>query len=189
MVQCWCSWWFRWTTTSVQTGLSWNTRNGWDSLKPIALLSLIVFIESPFHTHSRCPPLHSPSPLRSGLSSTPQVRAAGRTSLSISSQNDLFIITQRSEQTFSFCLNASRYTFRLLETVWVLVDGFRRVFSVGDIPQEAIMVHNYHDHPCGMAQLWEQLWLINQSCWSGAEGEHTVNSASLHYHKGSCSLK
>lgn len=21
MVQCWCSWWFRWTTTSVQTGL------------------------------------------------------------------------------------------------------------------------------------------------------------------------
>lgn len=27
------------------------------------------------------------------------------------------------------------------------------ILSGGDIPQEAITVHNYCDHPCGMAQL------------------------------------
>lgn len=165
-------------------GCTWNTREGWDSLKPTALFSLIGHV-----ILSVNPIPHTAGVRRSTrLPRSPvnlaclKVRSSGRTSLLISSQNDLFIITWRSEQTFSFCLNASRYTFPLLETVGVLVDGFRKVLSPGDIPQEAIMVHNYRDHPCGMAQLWEQLWLINQSCWSGAGGEHTVSSTSLHYH-------
>lgn len=50
-----------------------------------------------------------------------------------------------------------------------------RVLSGGTIPQEAITVHNYCDHLCGMAQLLERLRLINQSFGSSAGEKHRVN--------------
>lgn len=46
-MRCWCSWWFN---ICLKEGCTWNTRDGWNSLKPTALFSSIVFIESPFLT-------------------------------------------------------------------------------------------------------------------------------------------
>lgn len=79
-------------------------------------------------SHRRCPPLHSP--FRHGPLSPARLKvcAAWRTSLSITSQNDLFIITWRSEQTFSFYLNASRYTFPWLGAVLGLLMAFEESF-------------------------------------------------------------
>lgn len=49
----------------------------------------------------------------------------------------------------------------------------------GDIPREAIMVHDGCDHPCWVEQLWEQLWLINRSFleWSRRRA-HTQSTES-----------
>lgn len=102
------------------------------------------------------------------------------------------LIDQLGEWPFYYPLKIRRDFFFLLKCFWVCISFavVWRLFrfwgvvfwvpSGGDIPQEAIMVHDYCDHRCGMAQLWEQLWLINQSFWSGTGGGHTINRASLH---------
>lgn len=73
-MQCWCSWWFRWTTTSVQTGVYLrHQRRLTFEANSLVFIDWSCDIERKAHSsHSRCPPLRSPSPLRSGLSSTPQ---------------------------------------------------------------------------------------------------------------------
>lgn len=156
-MQCWCrDGWGRKQHLSKR-GCTWNTSDDRDRLKPTALFPLIGHVILSVKPIPHTVGVRLSTRLRRYGPVSPacfKVHSSGRTSLSISSQNDLFIITWRSEETFSFCLNASRYTFPLLETVGVLVDGYRKVLSPGDLPQEAIMVHNYRDHPCGMAQLW-----------------------------------
>lgn len=145
---------------------TWNTRDCCDSLKPTALFSSMGHVISsvkpiPQTAAVRLPTRH---PLVYGC----ELPSSRRTCLSISSVNDLFIIPWRTELTFSFCFQVC-VAFAVVRRVFRgLVVAFRGVLSGGDIPREAIMVHDDCDHPCWGEQLWKQLWLINRSLleWS-----------------------
>lgn len=54
-------------------------------------------------------------------------------------------------------------------------------FALGNVPQEAITVQQYCDHPCGAAALrWKQFRLINQSVECQEGGKSTMDSIPLH---------
>lgn len=144
-------------------------------------------IERKTHSsHSRCPPLHLPSLLRS-CSSTPQGSLPRADKL----------IDQLSEWPFCYRLEITSDFFFLIRCVQVYVSFAWDSSGFGWWPSKSPFCRwnptggNYGSQllwsSCGMAQLWEQLWLINQSCWRGAGGEHAVISASLHNHIESCS--
>lgn len=138
-------------------------------------------IERKAHSsYCRCPPPH--------LSSLLQFSHAPPQSCLL--QIDA-LIDQLGEWPFYYPLKIRIDFFFLLKYFWAFpllssedFSGFGVLFfwvpSGGDVPQEAIMVHDYCNHRCRMAQLWEQLWLINQSFWSGTGGGHTINRDSLH---------
>lgn len=58
---------------------------------------------------------------------------------------------------------------------------FYWTFALGNVPQEAITVQQYCDHPCGAAaQRWEPFRLINQSVECQEGGKSTMDSIPLH---------
>lgn len=58
---------------------------------------------------------------------------------------------------------------------------FTEQFALGNVPQEAITVQQYCDHPCGAAaQRWEQFRLLNQSVECQEGGKSTMDSILLH---------
>lgn len=177
---------FEWPTTPKRR--TWNTRDGCDSSKPTALFSLIghVILSVKPIPHAACvrPSTRLPfSPAR--------VEAARLQTDTLIDQLwrwPLYCALEIRSDFFFPLKKASRYTFPPLSPSDY--SGFGRLFfylfifeqslSKGDIPQEAIRVHNHCDHPCGIAQHREQLWLINQSVCSGAGGEPTGKTAPLH---------
>lgn len=168
-------------TTSKQRS-AWNTWDVWHcEVNGFVFIDGSCDIERKAHSsYCRCPPPH--------LSSLLQFSHAPPQSCLL--QIDA-LIDHLGEWPFYYPLKIRKYFFFLLKYFWVCISFvvwrlFRFwgvlfwVLSGGDIPQEAIMVHDYCDHWCGMAQLREQLWLINQSFWSGTGGGQTINRASLH---------
>lgn len=69
---------------------------------------------------------------------------------------------------FGFCLFPSE---AISPSTFLVATSHRRQL-------QTILFHNYCDHPCRMAQLWEQLGRINQSCGSRAGG--VVQREDLH---------
>lgn len=58
---------------------------------------------------------------------------------------------------------------------------FAEQFALGHVPQEAITVQQYCDHPCGAAaQRRERFRLINQSVECQEGGKSTMDSILLH---------